>query len=248
MFRKLSFLAASLAAFGALAACATVPTDPVARAAYDEANDPLEPLNRAVFAFNMEVDRYVLEPVAKGYRRTVPAGGREAVHNFLHNLKSPVTLVNNLLQGDVKRAAETSFDFVVNSTAGVLGLFDVTGHDDGLTVHEEDLGQTFAVWGVGTGPYLVLPFHGPSNVRDTVGMLGDRYFDPFEYTIEPPDDTRIFLARTVTGAVDARERTLEEFNDIRRTSLDFYATARSLYRQSRKNQIRNGAPAPFGEE
>lgn len=233
------------AAAAFLTACASVPSDPVARAAYDEANDPLEPLNRAVFAFNMEVDRYVLEPVARGYRNTVPAGGRVAVRNFLHNLRAPVTFANDLLQGEIRRAAETSWDFVFNSTVGILGFFDVAGND--WEPHEEDLGQTLGAWGVKEGPYLVLPFHGPTNVRDAVGMFGDRTLDPFEYGIGQPEDTWFFTGRTVAGAVDARERTLEEFNDVRRTSLDFYVTARSLYRQARENQIRNGAPAPFGD-
>ena len=234
-----------LGAAAFLAACASVPTDPVARAAYYEANDPLEPLNRAVFAFNMEVDRFVLEPAARGYRNVVPTGGRVAIRNFLHNLRSPVTFANDLLQGNVRRAAETSWDFVFNSTFGILGLFDVTGDD--WEPHEEDLGQTFGAWGIKEGPYLVLPFHGPSNPRDIIGMFGDRTLDPFEYGIGQPEDTWFFTGRTVAGAVDARERTLEEFNDLRRTSLDFYVTARSLYRQARDNQIRNGAPAPFGD-
>ena len=242
MMYKLTLLAAALA----LAACATVPSDPVARAAYDQANDPLEPFNRTMFAFNMEVDRIVLEPAARGYRAAVPAGGRRAVTNFLRNLKSPVTLVNDLLQGNVHRAAQTSWDFVMNSTVGILGLFDLTDDTDWEN-HEEDLGQTLAVWGVGAGPYLVLPFFSPSNMRDTAGLFGDHTLNAFEHVIGPLDDTRFFAGRTVAGAVESRERTLEEFNDLRRTSLDFYATARSLYRQSRSHQIRNGAPAAFGE-
>jgi phospholipid-binding lipoprotein MlaA len=234
-----------LSAVALLTACASVPTDPVARAAFEEANDPLEPLNRAVFAFNMEVDRVVLEPAARGYRKVVPPGARQAVRNFLHNLKSPITLANDLLQGEVRRAAETSWDFVMNSTLGVLGLFDVTNNAD-WEPHEEDLGQTLAVWGLKEGPYLVLPFYGPSTLRDTVGRFVDRAADPFERALEPPDDARFLLGRTAVGAVDTREGILEELNDVRRTSLDFYAIARSLYRQARNNQIRNGAPAPFG--
>ncbi|MBM3506740.1 MAG: VacJ family lipoprotein [Alphaproteobacteria bacterium] len=229
-----------------LAGCASVPADPIARAAYEEANDPLEPLNRAIFAFNMEVDRAVLEPVARGYRRVTTPGIREGVHNFLRNLRAPVTFANDLLQGEIQRAAQTSWDFVMNSTVGILGFFDVTDDAD-WEPHEEDLGQTLAVWGVKEGPYLVLPFHGPANVRDAAGLFGDRYFDPFVYRLQPPDDARFFSGRTVAGAVDARERTLEEFNELRRTSLDFYVTARSLYQQSRNNQIRNGAPAPLGD-
>lgn len=239
MISKLSFAAAAVL----LAACATVPADPVARIAFEEANDPLEPLNRAVFAFNLKVDEVVLEPAARGYRAAVPAPGRDAVRNFLRNLSAPVMLANDLLQGNLDLAAQTSWGFVMNSIVGIGGLFDVASNEP----HDEDVGQTLAVWGVPEGPYLMLPFGGPSTVRDAVGIVGDRALDPFGYWIALPDNARFFAARAVTGAVDARERTLEELNDLQRSSLDFYVTMRSLYRQARSDQIRNGAPAPFGE-
>lgn len=233
-----------MAAAGVLAACASVPTDPIARTAYEEANDPLEPVNRAVFAFNVKLDEYALEPIARAYRNALNETARNGVRNFLHNLRAPVVFANDLLQGEFDRAAQTSWDFVMNTTVGILGFADVTG---GWEPHEEDLGQTLAVWGVEEGPYLVLPFYGPSNVRDTVGMLGDRTFDPSTYLLEGDEGTNALAARTVTDAVDTRARTLEEFNEIKRTSLDFYVTARSLYRQARRNQIRNGAPAPLDD-
>lgn len=232
----------ALAAAGLLAACASVPEEPVARAAYAEANDPFEPLNRAVFRFNLQVDKYALEPAARAYRAALPKPARQGVRNFLHNLSAPVIFANDLLQGEFDRAAQTSWDFVMNTTIGFLGFGDVT---DDWEPHDEDFGQTLAVWGAKEGPYLVLPFYGPSNVRDTVGRFGDGRLDPFTYLIEAPDDADFFGTRAVVDAIDRREETLEEFNEIRRTSFDFYVTARSLYRQARRNQIRNGAPAPF---
>ena len=234
----------ALAAAGLLAACASVPTDPIARTAYEEANDPLEPVNRAVFAFNIKLDEYALEPIARAYRKALNETARDGVRNFLHNLRAPITFANDLLQGEFDRAAQTSWDFVMNTTVGFLGFADVTG---GWEPHDEDLGQTLAVWGVGEGPYLVLPFFGPSNVRDTAGVLGDRYLDPTTYHLDSAKGTEVLAGRTVTDAVDTRARTLEEFNEIKRTSFDFYVTARSLYRQARRNQIRNGAPAPLDD-
>lgn len=234
----------ALAAAGFLAACASVPTDPIARAAYEEANDPLEPLNRAVFAFNLKVDEYALEPMARAYRKALGQTARDGVRNFLHNLRSPIIVANDILQGEFERAAQTSWDFVMNTTIGFLGFADVTG---GWEPHEEDLGQTLAVWGAGEGPYLVLPFYGPSNVRDTAGLLGDRFLDPTTYALDPTEGANVLAARTVTDAVDTRARTLDEFNELKRTSFDFYVTVRSLYRQARRNQIRNGAPAPLDD-
>lgn len=234
----------ALAAAGFLAACASVPTDPIARAAYDEANDPLEPMNRTIFAFNMKVDEYALEPMARAYRKALNEAARDGVRNFLHNLSAPVTFANDILQGEFDRAAQTSWDFVMNTTIGFLGFVDVT---DDWEPHEEDLGQTLAVWGLGEGAYLVLPFQGPSSLRDAVGLFGDRIFDPATYALDPTQGANFFAVGTVADAVDARARTLEEVNELKRTSFDFYVTARSLYRQARRNQIRNGAPAPLDE-
>ncbi len=234
----------ALAAAGFLAACASVPADPIARAAYEEANDPLEPMNRAIFAFNVKVDEYALEPMARAYRKALNETARDGVRNFLHNLSAPVTFANDILQGEFDRAAQTSWDFVMNTTVGLLGFVDVT---EGWEPHKEDLGQTLAVWGVGDGAYLVLPFYGPSSLRDAAGLFGDRVFDPATYALDPTEGANFFATRAVTDAVDTRARTLEEFNEIKRTSFDFYVTARSLFRQARRNQIRNGAPAPFDE-
>ena len=234
---RLTLLPLTVAAGLALGACAAVPTDPMERVLYDEANDPLEPMNRAVFAFNLKVDQLLMEPAAKGYRDTVPRGGRDAIQRFLHNLKAPVTLVNDLLQANFEQALDTFSSFVANTTIGVLGFFDAAG----LEPHEEDLGQTLAVWGAHNGPYLVLPLFGPSTLRDTVGMVGEGYFEPFNYLLGDPAKTEVFLTRAAAGAVDGRSRVIDQFADLKKTSFDFYTTVRSLYRQSRGTEIRNGA-------
>lgn len=224
----------------AVGACASLPEDPIEREVALEANDPLEPMNRAVFAFNMEVDRVILEPTARAYRKVVPQPGRIAIHHFLQNLKMPVTFVNDLLQFEFARAADTLARFVVNSTVGIGGVLDIAG----IPEHEEDFGQTFARWGAGEGFYLVLPLFGPSNPRDALGLVAGGVLDPWQ-TVLDPTQTRAFAAeRTVTGAISDREAVIEEFDEVRRTTVDLYATVRSVYRQTRGNEIRNGAPPP----
>ena len=232
---------AAAALLALLPACAAVPDDPIARELYYEDNDPLEPLNRAVFAFNTEVDRVALEPAARAYRAVIPQPGRQAIARLLANLRLPLTFVNDLLQFEFQRAAETAAAFLVNSTVGIGGLFNVAGYE----THEEDFGQTLARWGTSEGPYLMLPLYGPSNVRDGIGMVGDAVLDPWGPVIDDPTDHgRFRTTRTVAAAVSAREALLEDYEELRRSSVDFYAAARSLYRQSRGNEIRNGAPGP----
>lgn len=226
--------------FASLAACASMPDDPIEREVFLEANDPLEPMNRAVFAFNLEVDRIILKPTAVVYRKVVPQPGRAGITRFLNNLKMPITFVNDLLQLEFGRAADTFARFLVNSTVGIGGLFDIAG----VKEHEEDLGQTLGRWGAGEGFYLVLPFYGPSNLRDGLGLVGDGFLDPWHMVLDPTQTRAFYAERTVAGAVDDRERVIEDFAELRRTSLDLYATMRSLYRQSRGNEIRNGAPPP----
>ncbi len=237
---RLGLLPLTVAAALQLGACAAVPTDPMQRVLYDDANDPLEPMNRAFFAFNLKVDEIVLEPAARGYRDAVPRGGRDAIQRFLHNLKSPVTFANDLLQANFENAYQTLGSFLVNSTIGILGFFNPAQAD----LREEDFGQTLAVWGAHAGPYLVLPLFGPSNLRDATSYLVDPFFDPLQSVIDDPQRTGVALGRAATGAVDDRSRTMEAFADLKKNSFDFYTTARSLYRQSRGNDIRNGAPEP----
>lgn len=227
----------------AVAACATPPSDPDERAIYDETNDPLEPMNRAIFEFNVAVDKYILTPVARGYEFILPQLVRDSVRSFLRHLKTPVILANDLLQGETERAGETMGRFVFNSVMGIGGLFDPAGEAT-LAYHEEDFGQTLAVWGVDEGPYLMLPFFGPSNVRDGIGIhVVDHGLDPLSY-VGYNSDTFIAehngMIRGVTEAVDTRSRNWRDVRELEESSLDFYAAVRSLYRQQRQKLITNG--------
>ena len=151
----------------------------------DEVYDPLEGINRAIFSFNNVADRVILEPVAKGYKK-LPSPIQSGIGNFLNNLKLPLAAVNQLLQGQGKNAVETSGRFLVNSTIGIFGLVDVADNI-GLEQKQEDFGQTLATWGIGDGFYVVLPLFGPSNVRDTTGMLMTMITDPINsYAISVP--------------------------------------------------------------
>jgi phospholipid-binding lipoprotein MlaA len=201
-------------------------------------NDPIEPVNRAIFEFNMVADEWVLEPVARGYRYVAPQPVRRSVANFLANLRSPVIFANDLLQGERDRAGVTLGRFMINTTLGVFGLFD-PATAFGYLPHQEDLGQTFGVWGAPAGPYLMLPLLGPSTVRDATGRVGDWFIHPFSHCCLDADDR---LGLFGTGAVSDREANIELFDDLRANSLDLYATIRSAYVQRRQAEIRNGAP------
>ena len=194
--------------------------------------DPLEPLNRKMFWFNDTVDIYVLEPVATGWDRAFDQPTRRAVSNFFQNLIFPVDVVNNLLQAKFKPAGVTVGRFVVNTTVGVLGFLDpATGW--GLERQRADFGQTLGVWGLRPGPYLVLPFWGPSNFRDAVGLGGDyalgvaTYFVPFYYLV----------AATAVNTVNARSLVLKEVRDIKAASLDYYVFVRNAYFQRRSAAV-----------
>ncbi len=200
-------------------------------------NDPLEIPNRMFFAFNEALDFAVIRPVAVTYRYIVPTGVRNTVRNFLRNLRSPVTLANDLLQGDLDRAENTFARFFINSTIGLLGLFDIAAAE-GYPYHDEDFGQTLGTYGAGEGFYLVLPILGPSSLRDGSGRIVDIFLDPLTY-IAPQEFN---LGRAVTTGIDFRSRNIEELDSLKADSLDFYARIRSLYRQNRENEIRNGAP------
>lgn len=203
-------------------------------------NDPYEATNRDIFAMDQKLDHAVMRPVAVFYNHAVPGIFREGVHNALTNLNNPVVFANDLLQGETTRAGQTLGRTVVNSTLGLGGLVDLAAKI-GIPGHEEDFGQTLGVWGAKEGPYLVLPFAGPSNPRDVVGMGGDIALDPFTY-ISFNNSTLWYGIRAGMGIVDLRARNVETLDQIERTSVDLYATTRSLYRQHRNAEIRNGAP------
>lgn len=219
-----------------LAACAT---PPAGGDAMDEINDPLEPMNRVIFSFNQFVDGLLFKPLALIYRDILPPEIQDGIGGILETLKTPIVLASDLLQGDVDRAGETLGRFAVNATVGLGGIIDVAT-DLGLEGHDEDFGQTMAVWGIGEGMYLVLPLLGPSNPRDAIGMGIDTFIDPLKYYAS----SKQLLARTLVRGVDERAGVIDALDEIERTSIDFYATMRSLYRQHRDDLIRNGSPAP----
>ena len=163
------------------------------------------------------------------------------MRNVLNNLKTPVILANDLLQGEPERALVTTQRFVINTTVGIGGIFD-RAEDMGYERHKEDFGQTMAVWGVGEGFYLVLPIFGPSNPRDAVGkMVVDSYFDPVGYYLKNTDQEEYGYARMVIDGVDQYGNVREELARVKKTSVDYYAAVRSLYRQKRESEIRTGA-------
>jgi len=203
----------------------------------DEIFDPLEPVNRAIFSFNNFADKIILEPAAKGYKK-LPSPVQSGIGNFLNNLKLPLVVVNQLLQGQGKNAAESSGRFIVNSTAGLLGLIDVA-EKIGLEQRQEDFGQTLATWGIGDGFYIVLPIFGPSNVRDTAGMILTYTTDPINAYAVREGEAWLLPLRTATNAIDQRSKIIDEVNALRNNSIDYYAAVRSSYYQNRKAAVLN---------
>ena len=228
------------AALQLLAGCATVPPrDSAAYHAYVERNDPLEPMNRYFFEVNRGLDELVLKPAAAAYDAALPDPIQDNVRSFINNLRTPIILANDLMQGEGDRAYITVSRFIVNTSIGILGLFDVAT-EIGLDYHDEDFGQTMAVAGVGSGPYLMLPLLGPTNPRDLVGKVVDFAFDPLTYV----GGTDARLARTGADTVDFRHRNRKTLEALEEGSLDFYATVRDASRQRRKDEIRNRRPQP----
>lgn len=226
----------------ALQGCASRPTDPEDLKYYQEANDPLEPFNRAMFKFNDVADRVVLRPLAIGYKNVVPRGARTAVRNFLNNIREPFFLIHDILQGEGERAGHSAGRFITNTFVGFGGFIDVAGAA-GVPYHEEDAGQTLAVWGVESGPYIVLPIFGPSTFRDALGDVVDAAIDPSALYIRDEYGIEGSATRFVIDNVDWRADNLELIDDLRKSSLDFYAATRSAYRQQRARQILNGREA-----
>jgi len=237
LLRRLPTVIAMSAAM-LLAGCATPPKDdPDAMALYKENNDPLEPMNRYFFEVNYGLDELLFKPIATWYNLMLPAPVEHGVHNFLTNLNNPVIFANDAMQGNMPRAGVTLKRFVINSTLGVGGIFDVAARM-GLKHHDEDFGQTLAVWGTGEGPYLVVPLLGPSNPRDLTGFGVDAVMDPWGWIL-PSHLEWINYTRTAVQLIDTRARNLETLDQIRKGSLDYYATMRSLYRQHRNDEIKN---------
>ncbi len=221
----------ALAACLLFGACASVPPDSVT-----QTQDPWEKFNRSMYSFNDKLDKNVARPVAGAYNRAMPAPARSGLHNVISNLGEPVTVINDLLQGKFKQTLQDTGRFVINSTVGLLGWFDPAKHV-GLEKHDEDLGQTFATWGVPSGPYVVLPVLGPSTVRDTGGMTGDIYLNPVKEDMQPRyrnDATLLYGLDTRAGLMQANE-TIDG-------AYDPYAFVRDAYLQNRRFKIYDGNP------
>ena len=200
-------------------------------------NDPLERMNRIIFEFNESLQDYLLRPAANFYNKHVNATVRLGIGNFLSNLSSPIILANDLLQFNIDRAITTFSRMLINTTFGILGLADVAT-ELGIERHKEDFGQTLGSYGVGEGFYLVLPLFGPSNPRDAIGKLFvDTYFDPVGHYASQD----INWAITGGSAIDEYSGIVDELNQVKMTSVDYYAAIRSLYRQKRKSEISNGS-------
>ena len=208
-----------------------------------EVRDCFEKINRATFAFNMALDKVLFRPVALGYRK-LPSPVRTGTSNALNNLSNLVTIPNNILQGDLKAAGNNTVRLIINTTIGIVGIFDPANALGFKKLEKEDFGQTFGTMGVGEGCYLVLPVIGPSTVRDALGSLVSMSGGDAWYNVTVKNDTQYFKESDyyyskLTEGVDFRAKNLESFDSLEKTSVDFYATVRSLYLQDRDRKIKN---------
>ncbi len=254
--RRSGLLALAFSGLLLTSAC-VLPNTPEKKAQIEETNDPFEPTNRYLFEVNRFLDEFVFKPTAAWYQAALPQPAQDTVQRFLANMRLPWTAINDLFQGNGHRAYVAAARFTINTTVGVAGLFDVATKW-GFPQHDEDLGQTFGAWGVGEGPYLMLPIFGPSNVRDAIGLAGDFFLDPVNIVVtdKPPgsgNEGRLTWFPTAHGAVegiDLRARNMQVLSDLEKQSIDFYATIRSVYRQRRDALIHNrgedvpNVPAP----
>lgn len=225
-----------------LAGCASTGGGETVMVGNEQISDPFEGTNRVMLSINDGIDKAVLEPVARGYRYVTPQPVRSSVRNFLRNLKSPIVMGNELLQGDLTGFANATGRLVINTLLGVGGLFDVADMG-GIAYQPEDFGQTLAVWGVGNGPYVVLPLMGPSTMRDGTGMLVDSFADPVRIYMFNHDLEWLHYTRMGVSIVDQREELLDVIDDLRRNSFDYYAAIRSAYYQRRQALVNDMDPS-----
>ena len=221
------------------------------------AKECFEKLSRGTLKFNMAIDNAIFKPVAKGYR-ALPVPIRTGSSNFVNNLRSLLTLSNNVLQGDFKGAANTAGRFAVNTTVGILGVFDPASKMGFEKRSREDFGQTLGVWGAESGCYFVLPILGPTTVRDTFGMVGNVFIDPV-YQLTHGSETDLIVGNENVGehnyyiykgtdAVDFRSKNIESIDSLEKNSIDFYASVKSLYLQNRAQKIANAPIASKGQD
>jgi phospholipid-binding lipoprotein MlaA len=228
MYKKIFYLFASCLLAAMVTGCAS------------QANkDPLESINRGVYKFNDVTDRAVFKPVATAYKTVAPTPIRTGVNNFFNNLGTLTNVLNNLLQFKLANAFSEAGRFVINSTFGIAGFIDVTGMDK-IPVHKEDFGQTLGYWGVGPGAYLVLPFAGPSSVRDTTGWIFDlSTTDPITYT-HNIGEVRLHNQLRAAQFIDKRTELLDAKDLVDDASLDPYAFMRDAYLQRRASLVQDG--------
>ena len=212
------------------------------------ANECFEKFSRGTLKFNQGLDKAVFKPIAKGYR-ALPVPIRVGTSNFVGNLRSLLTFTNNLLQGDFRGAGNTAGRFTINTTVGILGIFDPASKMGFEKRSREDFGQTLGVWGSGTGCYFVLPVLGPTTTRDTIGLVGNVFIDPI-YHLTHNSETDVVVGNENlsehnyyyykgTDAVDFRSKNIETLESIEKNSIDFYASIKSLYLQDRSQKISN---------
>lgn len=213
------------------------PAPPAPKAAAVPDDDPLEGFNRVMFGINDFLDTWVLVPVAQAYRFIMPETLREMGRNFFENLNEPVVAINDLLQGDLENAGVSLGRFVVNSTIGLFGFFEVAEEID-LKEHPADFGQTLHTYGLNSGPYIVLPFFGPSTVRDAVGSGVDSFLNPLSYILD--FETRVYLKGS--ELVVTREEFLDEVEELKKSSVDYYAAFKAAWEQRRAQELRKGKP------
>tara|TARA_B100000959_G_scaffold28752_1_gene27698 strand:- start:9 stop:803 length:795 start_codon:yes stop_codon:yes gene_type:complete len=205
--------------------------------------DCFESVNRVTFAFNQGLDKIIFKPLAKGYRK-LPQPIRSGTSNVINNLGNVVTIPNNILQGQMKDASVNSLRLIINSTLGIAGIFDVASYYGLEKRDREDYGQTLGAWGVGEGCYFILPVLGPTTVRDSIGSLANVAGGDAWYNVTVANDTQYFneadyyLSQLLSG-VDFRAKNLESFDSLENTSIDLYASIRSLYLQDRQRKIKN---------
>lgn len=229
-----------------LSACADIPKAPAEKADFEATNDPLEPMNRTIFDVNDFLDRLLFRPLAELYRYTVPPGVRDRVAGIVSNMAEPVIFANDVMQGEFGKAGTTVERFGMNTTVGVGGMWDVASSWGGLYQQSGDFGQTLNSWGVGSGPYLVLPFFGPSNIRDAVGLGVDMVMSPWSYVVSASGGNHITrnqfdIASFSADGIVKREQNIEALDALRSGSLDFYAQMRSVYKQYRDKQLGNAS-------
>ena len=209
----------------------------------ESVKDCFETVNRGIFAFNQFLDGVIFEPVSRGYRY-IPSPIRTGTGNAMGNLSNLITVPNNLLQGDVKQAGVNTARFVINTTVGILGIFDPAAALGFNKEEKEDYGQTLGAWGVGPGCYMVLPVLGPSTVRDTVGTVATFVGGDPWYNVTARNDTNYFkesdyYGTRITSGIDFRAKNIDSLESIEKNSIDFYASIRSLYLQDRQRKILN---------